>query len=114
MESEGGSDEILLRATDILLLTTNTDTSSNPGSLAGKLIPTFNKLKEFVVDEGDLSNYYSYSGKKAEGNRLTALPVEDLSTVLNVFSTARTDFATQTLIKIESKYYQLVFIMKTE
>lgn len=113
-EAEGGSDEILLKATDIPLLTTNTDASSNPGSFAGKLIPTFDKLEEFVVDEGGSSNYCLYSGKKAGGNGLTALPVEDLPTVLNVSSTAGTDPANQTPIKIEPKYYQLVFIMKTE
>lgn len=113
-ETEGGSDEILLKATDIPLLTTNTDASSNPGSFAGKLIPTFDKLEEFVVDEGGSSNYCLYSGKKEGGNGLTALPVEDLPTVLNVSSTAGTDPANQTPIKIEPKYYQLVFIMKTE
>lgn len=113
-EAEGGTDEILLKATDIPLLTTNTDASSNPGSFAGKLIPTFDKLEEFVVDEGGSSNYCLYSGKKAGGNGLTALPVEDLPTVLNVSSTAGTDPANQTPIKIEPKYYQLVFIMKTE
>lgn len=113
-EAEGGTDEILLKATDIPLLTTNTDASSNPGSFAGKLIPTFDKLEEFVVDEGGSSNYCLYSGKKEGGNGLTALPVEDLPTVLNVSSTAGTDPANQTSIKIEPKYYQLVFIMKTE
>lgn len=113
-EIEGGSDEILLKATDIPLLTTNTNASPNPGSFAGKLIPTFDKLEEFVVDEGGSSNYCLYSGKKKGGNGLTALPVEDLPTVLNVSSTAGTDPANQTPIKIEPKYYQLVFIMKTE
>lgn len=113
-EIEGGSDEILLKATDIPLLTTNTDASPNPGSFAGKLIPTFDKLEEFVVDEGGSSNYCLYSGEKKGGNGLTALPVEDLPTVLNVSSTAGTDPANQTPIKIEPKYYQLVFIMKTE
>lgn len=113
-EAEGGTDEILLKATNIPLLTTNTNASSNPGSFAGKLIPAFDKLEEFVVDEGGSNNYCLYSGKKAGGNGLTALPVEDLPTVLNVSSTAGTDPANQAPIKIEPKYYQLVFIMKTE
>lgn len=113
-EAEGGSDEILLKATDIPLLTTNTDASSNPGSFAGKLIPTFDKLEEFVVDKGGSSNYCLYTGSSQGGNGLTSLPVESLPSVLNVSSTAGTDPANQTAIKIEPKYYQLVFIMKTE
>lgn len=113
-EAEGGQDEILLKATDIPLLTSNTTASTAPGSFAGKLIPTFDKLEEFVVDEGGSSNYCLYSGKKAGGNGLTALPVEDLPTVLDVSSTAGTDPANQTPVRIEPKYYQLVFIMKTE
>lgn len=113
-EAEGGQDEILLKATDILLLTSNTTASSAPGSFAGKLIPTFDKLEEFVVDEGGSSNYCLYTGKKVGGNGLTALPVEDLSSVLDVSSTTGTDPANQTPVRIEPKYYQLVFIMKTE
>lgn len=113
-EAEGRQDEILLKATDIPLLTSNTTASSAPGSFAGKLIPTFDKLEEFVVDEGGSSNYCLYTGKKVGGNGLTALPVEDLSSVLDVSSTTGTDPANQTPVRIESKYYQLVFIMKTE
>lgn len=113
-EQEGGQDEILLKATDIPLLSAETTASSNSGSFDGKVIPTFDILEEFVVDEGGSSNYCLYSGKKAGDNGLTALPVADLSTVLNVSSTVGTDPASQTLVKIEPKYYQLVFIMKTE
>lgn len=113
-EQEGGQDEVLLKATDIPLLVTDTSTSSTPGSFAGKLIPTLNKLEEFVVDKGDSSNYCLYTGSSKGGNGLTPLPVESLSSVLNVSSTAGTDPANQTSIKIEPKYYQLVFIMKIE
>lgn len=113
-EAEGGQDEILLKATDIPLLTSNTTASSTPGSFAGKLIPTFDKLEEFVVDEGGSSNYCLYTGKKVGGNGLTALPVEDLPSVLDVSSTTGTDPANQTPVRIEPKYYQLVFIMKTK
>lgn len=113
-EQEGGQDEILLKATDIPLLSADTTASSNPGSFNGKVIPTFDILEEFVVDEGGSSNYCLYSGKKAGGNGLTALPVADLATVLDVSSTVGTDPASQTPVKIEPKYYQLVFIMKTE
>lgn len=113
-EQEGGQDEVLLKATDIPLLVTDTSTSSTPGSFAGKLIPTLNKLEEFVVDKGGSSNYCLYTGSSKGGNGLTPLPVESLSSVLNVSSTAGTDPANQTSIKIEPKYYQLVFIMKIE
>lgn len=113
-EQEGGQDEVLLKATDIPLLVTDTSTSSTPGSFAGKLIPTLNKLEEFVVDKGGSSNYCLYTGSSKGGNGLTPLPVESLSSVLNVSSMAGTDPANQTSIKIEPKYYQLVFIMKIE
>lgn len=113
-EQEGGQDEVLLKATDIPLLVTDTSTSSTPGSFAGKLIPTLNKLEEFVVDKRGSSNYCLYTGSSKGGNGLTPLPVESLSSVLNVSSTAGTDPANQTSIKIEPKYYQLVFIMKIE
>lgn len=113
-EQEGGQDEVLLKATDIPLLVTDTSTSSTPGSFAGKLIPTLNKLEEFVVDKGGSSNYCLYTGSSKGDNGLTPLPVESLSSVLNVSSTAGTDPANQTSIKIEPKYYQLVFIMKIE
>lgn len=113
-EQEGEQDEVLLKATDIPLLVTDTSTSSTPGSFAGKLIPTLNKLEEFVVDKGGSSNYCLYTGSSKGGNGLTPLPVESLSSVLNVSSTAGTDPANQTSIKIEPKYYQLVFIMKIE
>ena len=113
-EQEGGQDEVLLKATDIPLLVTDTSTSSTPGSFAGKLIPTLNKLEEFVVDKGGSKNYCLYTGSSEGGNGLTPLPVESLSSVLNVSSTAGTDPANQTSIKIEPKYYQLVFIMKIE
>lgn len=113
-EQEGGQNEVLLKATDIPLLVTDTSTSSTPGSFAGKLIPTLNKLEEFVVDKGGSSNYCLYTGSSKGGNGLTPLPVESLSSVLNVSSTAGTDPANQTSIKIEPKYYQLVFIMKIE
>lgn len=113
-EQEGGQDEILLKATDIPFLATSTSASSIPGSFAGKLIPTLDKLEEFVVDKGGSSNYCLYTGASQGSNGLTPLPIEGLPSVLNVSSTAGTDPANQTAIKIEPKYYQLVFIMKIE
>lgn len=74
-------------------------------SFDGKVIPTFDILEEFVVDEDGSSNYCLYLGKKAGDNGLTALPVADLSTVLDVSSTVGTDPASQTPVKIEPKYY---------
>lgn len=114
IEEEGGEDEILLKATDIPILDSSATASSNPGALAGQLIPTFTTLEEFIVDEGSSSNYCLYTGKKKGGNGLQALKVDDLSSVLNISTQVGTEADSQTKVKIEPKYYSLVFIMKIE
>lgn len=114
VEEEGGEDEILLKATDIPILDSSATASSNPGTFAGQLIPTFSTIDEFVVDEGGSSNYCLYTGKKKGGNGLAALKVDDLSSVLNLSTQVGTEAANQTKVKIEPKYYSLVFIMKIE
>lgn len=114
VEEEGGEDEILLKATDIPILDSSATASSNPGTFAGQLIPTFSTIDEFVVDEGGSSNYCLYTGKKKGGNGLAALKVDDLSSVLNLSTKVGTEAANQTKVKIEPKYYSLVFIMKIE
>lgn len=112
VEEEGGENEILLKSTDIPLLSSITTTSSDSGAFAGQLIPTFKTLEEFVVDQGGSNNYCLYTGKSKGGNGLKALKVDDLPTVLDVSSQVGTEEANQTKIKIEPKYYSLVFIMK--
>lgn len=114
VEEEGGEDEILLKSTDIPLLSSTTTSSSNSGAFAGQLIPTFKTLEEFVVDQGGSSNYCLYTGKSKSGNGLKALKVDDLPTVLDVSSQVGTEEANQTKVKIEPKYYSLIFIMKIE
>lgn len=114
VEEEGGEGEILLKATDIPILDSSATASSNPGALAGQLIPTFTTLEEFVVDEGGSSNYCLYTGKYRGGNGLQALRVDDLSSVLNLSTQVGTEADSQTKVKIEPKYYSLVFIMKIE
>lgn len=114
VEEEGGEDEILLKATDIPLLSSSTTASSNAGTFAGKLIPTFSVLEEFVIDKGGSSNYCLYTGKYEGGNGLQALKVDDLPSVMNLSSSVGTEPASQTKVKIEPKYYSLVFIMKIE
>lgn len=114
IEEEGGQDEILLKATDIPLLSSSITTSVIPGSFAGKLIPTFDSLQEFVVDKGGSSNHCLYTGKNEGDNGLTALPVESLSSILDVSPIVGTDPSSQTTVKINPKYYSLVFIMKME
>ena len=58
--------------------------STNVGTYGGLIIPTLEKLEEFVVDEGGSSNYCLYTGNKRGGNGLQALKVDDLSSVLNL------------------------------
>lgn len=113
-EKEDGSNETLLKVTDIPLMESVIKAQSNPGTLAGKIIPAFNKLEEFVVDKGGSSNYCLYTGEDKGGNGMAKLPIESLSSIMNMSASIGTEPDKQTAIKIEPKYYQLVFIMKIE
>lgn len=113
-ELEGGNSELLLEKQNIPILNTSAKISTIPGSLAGKFIPMVDSLGEIGIDQTGTNNYCLSTRKKDEESGLTAFPIEDLSTVLDLSLSVGSQLDTQLPIKIEPKYYQLVFIMKIE
>lgn len=114
IEEEGGESEVFIKDTDIpkLNLTMAPSAGSNPN--INKLIPTFDKLEEFCVDSGGLSNYCLYTGVKRGDNGLGGITVGEIPSLLDFNYSLGQPEGKQTGIKIEPKYYSLVFIMKIE
>lgn len=113
-ELEGGNSELLLEESNIPILNTSAKISTVPGSLAGKLIPMADSLEEIGIDQTGTNGYCLSTRKKDEESGFTTLPIEDLSTILDLSLSVGSQLDTQIPIKIEPKYYQLVFIMKIE
>lgn len=113
-ESEGGQDELLLSSSNIPLMDSSTSITTNAGSYSGKKIPVLDKVEEYVFDDGGSSHYCVYTGDKAGDNGLTSIEVNNLGSLLSLSGSVGVPSEQQTPIKIEPKYYSLVFIMKIE
>ncbi len=114
VESEGGQDEVLLTSNNIPSMDSSPAITTNAGAYAGKLIPVLDKVEEYVFDEGGSSNFCLYTGNKRGDNGLTSIAVDSLGSLLDLSGSVGVSPEQQQPIKIEPKYYSLVFIMKME
>lgn len=113
-EKEGGQDEVLLQSNNIPSMDSTPSITTNAGIYSGKKIPVLDKVEEYVFDEGGSSHYCVYTGSHEGDNGLTSIEVNNLGTLLSLSGSVGVPPEQQTPIKIEPKYYQLVFIMKIE
>lgn len=113
-EEEGGNNEVMLDVHNIPSMDSSPIITTNAGTYSGKKIPVLDKVEEFVFNEGESSHYCVYTGYKEGDNGLTSIEVNNLDSLLSLSGTVGVPTDLQHPIKIEPKYYQLVFIMKIE
>lgn len=112
VEEEGSRDEILLQPSNIPVMNVSSSVTANAEIYSGKKIPALDTVEEYVFGEGGSSHYCIYTGKDKGGNGLTSIAVDNLGSLLSLSGSIGALPESQTPIKIEPKYYSLIFIMK--